>query len=81
MSIAPTCRPRNYCRNRGESDLERAGSGKLQTATALRHDHSSNRLVLAGNVVGSVNFGKKLLIAASSMPGSNTDFALAKFFP
>jgi len=28
-----------------------------------------------------VNFGKKLLIAASSMPGSNTDFALAKFFP
>lgn len=57
------------------------GTGKPQTSTALRHDHSSNRLVLAGNVVGTVNFGKELLIAAPSMPGSNTDFALAKFFP
>jgi hypothetical protein len=31
MSIAPTCRPRNCCRNR-ESDLERAGPWSASTA-------------------------------------------------
>jgi hypothetical protein len=57
------------------------GAGKPQESTALRYDKSGSRLVLVGAVVGSINFGTGLLTAASSMPGSNFDFALAKFYP
>ena len=38
MSIAPTCRPRNYCRNRGESDLERAAVEELTNNDVLTND-------------------------------------------
>jgi hypothetical protein len=54
------------------------GDAKYQHAAALRYDSSGKRLVLAGQVAGSVNFGTGAL---PGMSPTYSDLALAKFQP
>ena len=54
------------------------GDAKYQYAAALRYDSAQKRLVLAGQVAGSVNFGTGDL---AGMSPTYSDLALAKFQP
>jgi hypothetical protein len=54
------------------------GDSKYQYVAALRYDSLGNRVVLAGQVAGNVDFGTAALTGMSQV---TTDLALAKFQP
>jgi hypothetical protein len=54
------------------------GDSKYQYVAALRYDSLGNRMVLAGQVAGNVDFGTAALVGMSQV---STDLALAKFQP